>query len=80
MGGGSLKGILVVGIIMFFVLMPFFALKEIGRDIGDGKLYELFFIRRTKYTPQQSLSYKIEARLAPRRSRARSIKQQPVQV
>jgi hypothetical protein len=56
MGGGSLKGILVVGIIMFFVLMPFFALKEIGRDIGDGKLYELFFIRRTKYTPQQSLS------------------------
>jgi hypothetical protein len=55
-GGGSLKGILVVGIIMFVVLMPFFALKEIGRDIGDGKLYELFFIRRTKYTPQQSLS------------------------
>jgi hypothetical protein len=53
-----LKGILVVGIIMFFVLMPFFALKEIGRDIGDGKLYEVFFIRRTKYTPQQSLSSK----------------------
>jgi len=54
MDGGSLKGILVVGIIMFFVLMPFFGLKEIGRDIGDGKLYELFFIRRTEYTPQQS--------------------------
>ena len=57
-GGGSLQGILVVGIIMFVALMPFFALKEIGRDIGDGKLYELFFIRRTKYTPQQSLSSK----------------------
>jgi hypothetical protein len=56
MGGGSLKGILVVGIIMFVVLMPFFALKEFGRDLGDGKLYELFFIRRTKYIPQQSLS------------------------
>jgi len=54
MDGGSLKGILVVGIIMFWVLMPFFGLKEIGRDIGDGKLYELFFIRRTEYTPQQS--------------------------
>ena len=55
-GGGSLKGVLVVGIIIFVVLMPFFALKEIGRNIGDGKLYELFFIRRTKYTPQRSLS------------------------
>jgi hypothetical protein len=51
-GGGSLQGILLVGVITFVVLMPFFALKEIGRDIGDGKLYELFFIRRTKYTPQ----------------------------
>jgi hypothetical protein len=50
MGGGSLKGVFVVGIIIFVVLMPFFALKEIGRNIGDGKLYELFFIRRTKYT------------------------------
>jgi hypothetical protein len=54
-GGGSLKGILVVGIIIFVVLMPFFALKEIGRDIGDGKLYELFFVRRTEYTPKQPL-------------------------
>jgi hypothetical protein len=52
-GGGSLEGILVVGIIMFVVLMPFFALREIGRDIGDDKLYELFFMRRTRYTPRQ---------------------------
>ena len=56
MGGGSAEGILVVGIIMFVVLMPFFALKELSRDLGDGKLYELFFIRRTKYIPQQFLS------------------------
>ena len=55
-GGGSMKGILVVGIIMFVVLMPFFALREFGRDIGDDKLYELFFIRRTKYIPLQSES------------------------
>jgi hypothetical protein len=53
-GGGSLEGILVVGIIMFVVLMPFFALREVGRDIGDDKLYELFFIRRTKYVPHRS--------------------------
>ncbi len=46
-GGGSLSGTLTVGVIMFVVLMPFFALQEIGRDIGGGdKLYELFFLRR----------------------------------
>jgi hypothetical protein len=49
LGGGSLQGIFVVGFIMFVVLMPFFALKEIGRDMGDGKLYEPFFVRRAKY-------------------------------
>jgi hypothetical protein len=53
-GGGSLKGILSVGIIMFVVLMPFFALRELARDFGDDRLYELFFIRRTKYLPGQS--------------------------
>jgi hypothetical protein len=52
-GGGSLEGILMVGIIMFVVLMPFFALREIGRDLGEDKLYELFFVRRTRYAPVQ---------------------------
>jgi hypothetical protein len=47
-GGGSLKGILVVGLVMFIVLIPFFALKEISRAIGDDRLHELFFVRRTK--------------------------------
>jgi hypothetical protein len=54
LGGGSLMGILVVGVIMFVVLMPFFALREIGRDIGDDKLFEQFFVRRTPYLPLQS--------------------------
>jgi hypothetical protein len=53
-GGGDLNSILVVGVIMFVVLMPFFALREIGRDIGDDKLYEQFFVRRSRYMPQQS--------------------------
>jgi hypothetical protein len=52
-GGGSLNGIVVVGVVMFVVLMPFFALREIGRDIGDDKLYELFFVRRVRYVPPQ---------------------------
>jgi hypothetical protein len=53
-GGGSLKGIFSVGIIMFVALMPFFALRELARDFGDDRLYELFFVRRTKYMPRQS--------------------------
>jgi hypothetical protein len=52
-GGGSLKGILFVGITMFVVLMPFFALREVARDIGGHALYEAFFIRRTKFVPFQ---------------------------
>jgi len=39
---------------MFVVLMPFFALRELARDFGDDRLYELFFVRRTKYMPRQS--------------------------
>jgi len=53
-GGESLKRIFSVGIIMFVVLMPFFALRELARDLGDDRLYELFFVRRTKYMPRQS--------------------------
>ena len=51
---GGLEGILVLGVIMFVVLMPFFALREIGRDIGDDKLFEQFFVRRTRYFPLKS--------------------------
>jgi len=40
------EGILVVGVIMFVCLMPFFALREVGRVIGDDKLHELLFVRR----------------------------------
>ena len=54
--GGGLKGVFFVGITMFFLLMPFFALREIGRDMGEDKLYELFFTRRTKWAPVQSQS------------------------
>lgn len=52
-GGGSLQEILVFGAIGFVVLMPFFALREIGRDIGERKLFEQFFVRRTPYIPLQ---------------------------
>ena len=32
--------------IVFFVFVPFFAFKELGRVLGEGKLRELFFRRR----------------------------------
>jgi hypothetical protein len=54
LGGGSLKEILVVGMIMLVVLVPFFALREIGRDIGDDKLFEQFFVRRVPYIQLKS--------------------------
>jgi hypothetical protein len=54
LSGGRLEEIFVVGVIMFVVLMPFFALREIGRDIGDDQLFDQFFVRRTRYIPLKS--------------------------
>jgi uncharacterized protein (DUF1810 family) len=42
-GGGTMQGILMVGIIMFIVLMPFFAFRELGRAIGTAQLRSLLF-------------------------------------
>jgi hypothetical protein len=47
-GGGSLQGILMVGIIMFVVLMPFFAFRELDRAIGKEQLRSLLFAGETK--------------------------------
>src|SRR3984893_288699 len=47
-GGGTLQGILMVGIIMFVVLMPFFAFRELGRAIGTEQLRSLLFGGETK--------------------------------
>ena len=46
--------LIVFGLIMFIVLMPFFALREIARDVGADKLFEQFFLRRNRYVPLQS--------------------------
>jgi hypothetical protein len=51
LGGGTGIRIFMIGLIMFVVLMPFFAFSEIGRDLGEHELYRLFFVRRTKYIP-----------------------------
>jgi hypothetical protein len=47
-GGGTWKGILVVGLIMFIGLIPFFAYRELARALGADELYVLVFSRGTK--------------------------------
>jgi hypothetical protein len=47
-GGGTLQGILMVGIIMFVVLMPFFAFRELEGALGKEQLRLLLFGGETK--------------------------------
>jgi hypothetical protein len=44
-GGEGWKGILVVGTILFVVLIPFFAYRELARVIGKDELHSLIFRR-----------------------------------
>ena len=34
-------------LILFVALIPFFAFRELGRVLGRGKVWDLFFVRRT---------------------------------
>ena len=54
MGGGSLPAILAGGLVMFVTLVPFFAFREIGRVLGENKLYHLFFVEGSRATPGSS--------------------------
>jgi hypothetical protein len=47
-GGGKLRGILMAGIIMFVVLLPGFAFRELERAIGSEQLRFLLFGGETK--------------------------------
>lgn len=42
-GGGTLQGILTLTLLMFVMLIPFFAFGEMQRVLGAHKLAELFF-------------------------------------
>ena len=44
-GGGTLKGFVCVVALMFVALVPFFAFREVGRAIGEDRLWDLFFNR-----------------------------------
>jgi hypothetical protein len=45
LGGGTLKGILTLTLLLFVMLIPFFGFTELQRALGEGKLAELFFGR-----------------------------------
>lgn len=43
---GDLQTTLIAGVVIFAALIPFFALRELSRVLGETQLYELFFVRR----------------------------------
>jgi biotin carboxyl carrier protein len=47
-GGGKLQGILMIGVIMFVVLMPFFAFRELDQALGTEELRFLLFGDKTE--------------------------------
>jgi hypothetical protein len=46
LGGGSLKGILSLMLVLGVLLVPFFGFTELGRVFGESKLRALFFRSR----------------------------------
>jgi hypothetical protein len=53
LGGGTLKGILTMTLLLFVLLIPFFGFGELQRVLGAGKLAQLFFRPRTVSGPAQ---------------------------
>ena len=45
-GGGGLAGVLCVALILFFTLVPFFAFRDVSRELGPGRLNTLLFGKR----------------------------------
>jgi len=43
LGGGTWQGILTLTVLLFVVLIPFFAFGELQRVLGEGKLRQVFF-------------------------------------
>jgi hypothetical protein len=49
-GGGTWQGILCVAVLLFVLLIPFFAFTELQRVLGKDKLHQLFFRPRQSQT------------------------------
>ena len=51
LGGGTLKGILTLTMLMFVIFIPFFGFGELQRVLGEGRLRELLFRPRDMSAP-----------------------------
>jgi len=47
-GGGTLAGLLSIGVIIFVVLIPFFAFRELVKLVGSDVMRELLLTRRRR--------------------------------
>jgi len=45
LGGGTLHQLIATSIIVFLILLPFFAFRAISEAVGAGKLIRMFFLR-----------------------------------
>ena len=50
-GGGTLAGILSIGVIIFVTLIPFFSFREMVKLVGVDVMRELLFTRRRRLAP-----------------------------
>ena len=46
LGGGGVGGMLLVGLMAFIVLIPFFSFTEVARVLGEDDLFSILFKRR----------------------------------
>jgi hypothetical protein len=49
-GGGGLAGAVCVAVILFVALVPFFAFRNVSRELGPGQLNAMLFGTATKPT------------------------------
>jgi hypothetical protein len=49
-GGGGLAGVVCVAVILFVALIPFFAFRNVSRDLGPGQLHAMLFGTAAKTT------------------------------
>lgn len=48
LGGGGIVGVLIVAVILFVSLLPFFAFKNVARAIGPDRMQHILFHRPTR--------------------------------
>lgn len=46
LGGGGMEGVLLVGLMVFIALIPFFSFTEVAHVIGEDELLSIIFKRR----------------------------------